>query len=221
MPGELGQNAVGFFGAAAKRNHHDDVLEAEVIPRAAHSPAFERESLAVAFAVVAASAAPAQHGIRFLGFERLATDQPRIFVALEIAHAHNDRIRVVRRRDAGDAAGERIDEVFGLVRVGARELDDLRTCSLVLEIVEVHECHRMDLDQIADDELHAGEPHAVGGQAPPAKGRCRVGQVDHHFGARLGDLVDVDVAHFEIGSTRIDMTVVALGARNGDLHPVL
>ena len=47
----------------------------------------------------------------------------------------------------------------------------------------------MDLDRVADDELHPRQPDAVARQPPPAEGRRWVGQVEHDLGAGLRQIV--------------------------------
>ena len=67
------------------------------------------------------------------------------------------------------------------------------------------------------DEFHARQPDAVGGHAPPAESGGRIGQVEHHLGLRLRDVVEVDVLDLEVGDALIDEALVALGAGHRDL----
>ena len=47
---------------------------------------------------------------------RAAFDEVCIFIGLEVAHAHDYRLWVVRSRDARQAARQAVDEILGLVR---------------------------------------------------------------------------------------------------------
>ena len=161
-----------------------DVPETHLLAQAADRPALEREAVAVARRVVARGAAEAEHRILLLGLERGAADQIRVFVGLEVAHAHDDRLRIVGSRDAGEAAGQAVDEILGLVVVALGQFGDRALGILVLERVVVHQRHRMHLDVVADHEFHAREADAVGRNPPPAEGGRRVGEVEHDLGAR-------------------------------------
>ena len=72
--------------------------------------------------------------------------------------------------------------------------------------------HRMHLDQVADDELHAHKADAVGRQPPPAERRGGVGEVEHDPGAGLRHIVEAQIDHLERGGTFIDEALIALGA---------
>ena len=83
-------------GDAAERDHDDDVAEARS-PRAAacDRPAFEREAFAVARRVVARAPRKPIIGFSSVGSNARAADQVGIFVGLEVAHPHDDRLRVI------------------------------------------------------------------------------------------------------------------------------
>jgi hypothetical protein len=55
--------------------------------------------------------------IVLLRLERFAADQVRVFIRLEIAQADDDPVWMLRRCDAANAVGEKVDEVLGLVLV--------------------------------------------------------------------------------------------------------
>ena len=55
-------------------------------------PAFERKTLAVARRIIARGAAEADHRVFLVRLELGAAEQAGIFVGLEIAHAHDDRL---------------------------------------------------------------------------------------------------------------------------------
>ena len=87
--------------------------------------AFEREALAVARRVVARGAAEADHRVLFLRLELGAADEAGVLVGLEVAHADDDRLRIEGGGDLGEAAGQPVDEVFGLVGIARGQLGDL------------------------------------------------------------------------------------------------
>ena len=70
----------------------------------------------------------------------------------------------------------------------------------------------MHLDVVAHDELHARESDAVGGQAPPAKCRGRIGEVEHHLGARRRDVFEIELFRLEVGGSLVNEAFVPLGA---------
>ena len=150
------EHAVGLLGRTAKGNHDDDIIETDGFPQAADGAAFERKPLTVARRVIAGGAAKAQHRIFLLWFEAEAADQIGVFIGLEVAHAHDDGRWMMCSGDMGERLGEPVDEIFGLVVVSVRQLRDGRAWrSSSFSVSIVHKRHRMDLDVVADDELHA------------------------------------------------------------------
>src|SRR3546814_1838874 len=103
-----------------------------------------------------------------------------------------------------------------LFRSAARQLSDPAFRLLVPQRIEADECHRVDLDVVADDELHPGEADAVRRQPPPPEGGGRVGQVQHDRGAGLGDVVERQLLDLELADALVDEPLLALGA--GDRH---
>ena len=84
----------------------------------------------------------------------------------------------------------------------------------------MHQRHRMDLDVVADDELHAREADAVGRQPPPAERRRRIGEVEHHLRAgRRQRLRGRASSTSKSARAFVDEALVALGA--GDRHLLL
>ena len=220
VEGKLRQHLVGLRDRSAERDHDDDVVEAEFLTRHPHGPALESEPLAVSLAVITACAAPAEHRVLLLRFESRAADQPGVFVRLEVAHAHDHGLGVVRGGDPGDPAGERPDKVGLLVRVSRGQFPDRAPDFLVLDQVKPREGHRMDPDHVPDDELHAGQADPVARQAPPAEGGGGVPHVDHESRPGLGDPCDVDLPDIESQHAVIDGTLVPPGATDGDVVAV-
>jgi hypothetical protein len=83
-------------------------------------------------------------------------------------------------------------------------------------VVEAHQGHRVDPDQVADDEFHSREPDAVVRDAPPAEGRSGIGQVEKDLGARGRQGRQVHLGRLERQDPFVDLTLVALGARDRD-----
>ena len=99
-----------------------------------------------------------------------AADQVGIFVGLEVAHPHDDRLRPLRRGDLGDAPRQVVDEIARLGLVTPGQGRDLGADLVIAEILVVNEGHRVDLDVVADDELHPRETDSGGRETPPAEG---------------------------------------------------
>ena len=76
----------------------------------------------------------------------------------------------------------------------------------------------MDLNGVADDEFHAGKADTVGWKSPPAKGRRRIGEIEHDMRAGGWQPVDIDLlgASNSAGAL-IDEAVVTLGTGDGDV----
>lgn len=119
--------------------------------------------------------------------------------------------------DPGEPAREALDEIVRLVRIAVCQLIDdafrLRICQVRIP----DERHRMHLDVVADDELHAGKPYTVGRQGPPARCRSRIRQVQHDLGTGRRDGGEIQVLDRDVGCALIDMALFALRARYGDL----
>ncbi len=81
----------------------------------------------------------------------------------------------------------------------------------------MHQRHWMHLDVVAHHELHARQPHPVGRHAPPAEGGGRVGEVEHHLGARGRHVRQVEGLGLDLGDALIDRAGIALGAGDGDV----
>jgi len=92
-------------------------------------------------------------------------------------------------RDLRDAAAQRLDEIIA----------------------------RMDADEIADDELHPGQPNSLGRKPPPAEGGGGTGDVQHQLRARRWQARCVHFFACVGQPAGIDMASVAFGAGKGDV----
>ena len=129
-------------------------------------------------------AAPAEHRILLFWFVRLAAEQGRIFVGLEVGEAHDDRSRSEGGGDLRDAVGEivnieinRILPSGGLLRDGGAQFRR--------KLFEIENGERMDADVGGDDEFLAREPDARDRQEGFFKGDVRRGDVHHDLRLRF------------------------------------
>lgn len=53
------------------------------------------------------------------------------------------------------------------------------------------------------------QPNAVGGNPPPAECRGRIGEIEHHLGARCRDALQIEFLGGVLGVTFTDKTLVA------------
>ncbi len=75
----------------------------------------------------------------------------------------------------------------------------------------------MNLNDVVDHELHACEPNAIGGQAPPAQRRSGIGEVEHDLGTSLWNLLRIERGDRELPYTAVDEALLPLGAGHGNL----
>lgn len=136
----------------------------------------------------------------------------RVLIGLEVAHADNDRVRILDRCDPSQSTRKAIDEIFRAIFVASRQRCDGLPGTFVLECLETGQSHRVDLDMVAHDELHSREPDTVGGYPPPAKRRRRVGEVQHDLGARRRDIAKVDLLDRKVGNAFVDESFSAFCA---------
>ena len=168
------QHAFAFFDAAAERDHQLDVGQAHLVAHALHRRAFEREALGIGRVRVARGAAKADHRIRLGRLEPAPAEQARVFVGLEVRHAHDHRLRIERRGDRADAFGQLAHEVVGRASHGPRVRRAICVAhGRVVDALGMHQRHRMGLDVLGDDELHARQADAVVGQQSRSGTRCR------------------------------------------------
>ena len=80
------------------------LLKSHFLAQTQDGAAFESKAFSVARRVVAGCATETEHRVLFLGFEVGAADQVRVFVGLEVAHAHDHRIGM---KGGGDRARPR------------------------------------------------------------------------------------------------------------------
>src|SRR5208337_2166570 len=81
--------------------------------------------------------------------------------------------------------------------------------------------HRMNLDDVADDEFHSCKTDPVGWQPPPTKRRRRIGHIEHHFGVRPRRVVEHEIADLEWNCAIVNVTFLALGTRDGNGMAIL
>ena len=79
----------------------------------------------------------------------------------------------------------------------------------------------MDADGVRDHEFHPCQAHAIDRKPPPAGGGGGVGDVEHDLGPGRGHGVEAGIGHLKGADAGIDEAVVALGAADGDLLPVV
>src|SRR5205814_5591536 len=90
--------------------------------------------------------------------------------------------------DRGDALCKFVDEIIAPVLVTASQFVDAPARLAILQLIEMCQRHRMNLNAIGDDELDARQADAVARQLPPAKRAARAGDVEHDRRARFRQL---------------------------------
>src|SRR5439155_26905141 len=115
----------------------------------------------------------------------LPADECGIFIGLEIAQPYDDGTRMLGGSNRGDALREFVDEIIALVLVPASQFVDAPARLAILQLVEMHKRHRMNLNAIGDDELDARQADAMARQFPPTKRPARAGDIEHDRRPRL------------------------------------
>ena len=118
--------------------------------------------------------------------------------------------------DTGDPLRELVDEIIALVLVAARQFLDAPARLAILQLVEIHQRHRMNLDAIGDDELNPRQTDAVARQLPPTKRGARASDIEHDRRARLWQLFEANFLLGEIEQAVVNKTFIAL--RAGERH---
>ena len=75
----------------------------------------------------------------------------------------------------------------------------------------------MHLDIVCDDELHARESHTVIGKKTSLEGDVRIADIDHYMRLRPRQRGEVGTHALDRNAAGVNMTNVALGARDGHL----
>src|SRR5437762_11173741 len=123
---------------------------------------------------------------------------------------------MLRGSDRSDALRELVDEIIALVLVTANQFVDALARVAILQLVEMRQRHRMNLNAIGDDELDARQADAVARQFPPTKRAARAGDIEHDRRARFWQLLQADFLLGEIEQSVVNKAFVALSA--GERH---
>ncbi len=177
---------------------------------------FERETRRVVRVHVARRAAPADHRVFLVRLEVGAAEQRGVLVALEVRQAHDDRPRPERRGDRAHPLAEPLDEVGRAVGVLRRQRAHRRAHALVADALGLQQRHRVGLDRLADDELHARQADAVAGHQAGLEGQLGVAEVDHDLGGRALQAFERGDVLVKRQRALVDAAHRALGARHGD-----
>ena len=79
----------------------------------------------------------------------------------------------------------------------------------------------MDADVGVDNELLAGQAHAIVGDLALGEGLLRNGQVHHDLGLGFGQITQIEPLHLEVQQPLVDEALFAFGRGNGDVLAAL
>src|SRR5437773_8784938 len=119
---------------------------------------------------------------------------------------------MLRGSDAGDALREFVDEIIALVLVTASQFLNPPARLSILQLIEMHQRHRMNLNAIGDDELDPRQTDAVAWKLPPTKRTAGAGNVEHDRRPRLWQLFETDFLLDELEQAAINETLITFGA---------
>src|SRR5438067_5216694 len=213
---ELTEDFVGFAEGATERHHHDHVFQPDLIAHTLDRLALQLEGVAKFFVVITRGAAQSEHRVLLVLFKLFAPNERGVFIGLEIAQPYDDGTRMLRGSDRGNALCEFVDEIIALVLVTANQFVDALARVAILQLVEMRQRHRMNLNAIGDDELDARQADAVARQFPPTKRAARAGDIEHDRRARFWQLLQADFLLGEIEQSVVNKAFVALSA--GERH---
>jgi hypothetical protein len=134
-------------------------------------------------ASVARRAAEADHRVVFLRLVGGAGEEVGVLVGLEVAHAHDDRVRREGRRDGADALGEARDVELPRDLIAGDALGDLSPAGPHRGSCRSPAAPGVDADVIVDDELEPRQADAVVGQAAEGQGAPGIADVHHDLDA--------------------------------------
>ena len=144
-----------------------------------------------------------------------SAEEVRIFVRLEVRHAHDHLFRRERGCYRSDALGDLGHIEFRRAVIAADSLADL--CLEVRRLrIEIDQRLRMHAHVSVDDELEPRQPDAIVGQLAKLERQLRIADIQHDLGRRSGHLVQCDIDDFYLGQALVDVSGVTLGTRNGD-----
>ena len=208
------EDALRLLHAPAERHHDADIRQAHVFAHAPQRGTLERETGGIGRVRVAGGAAETEHWIFLFGLEALATQEPRVFIGLEVRKPDNHGLGIERRPDHADAFGKLLDEVVRRLRIVAHELLDFLARLGRDDLFRADQRHRVHLDVLADDEFHPRQPDAVVGKHRGPECQFGIAEVQHDLGARAFDLAQFNMRDLDRKRALIDATDLTLRAAN-------
>src|SRR5690606_169144 len=169
---------------------------------------------------VAAGAAEADHRVLLVRLVAAAADEVGVLVGLEVAQAHDHRVRRDRGGDGRDAFGKTVDVEIHRVAVAGDALVDLLLRRRVLLVV-LQQGLGVHADVAGDDHLQPRQAYTGVGQHREVERTLRVGNVHHHLERCRRHVLQVGGVALEGQGAVVDETGVAFGAADGDHLAVL
>ena len=154
------------FARLLQRAHEGDhdfhIGQAHFVAHALDGFALHGKGFGKVCADIARCTAEAEHGVFFFRLVAAAADQLAIFVALEIAHAHDDGLGIERSGNGGNAFGDFFDIESAGRSIAARGAFH-RGFEAGVDIRIVQHRFGVNADVVVDDEFQARQPHAAVG----------------------------------------------------------
>ena len=196
----------------AERHHDAQIGQPHVLADPAQGRAFECEPGRIGGVCIARGAAKPQHRIFFLRLERIAAEQRRVFIGLEIRQADDDGFWIERGSDQSHALRQLLDEEVGRTGIIVHQTFNSLACRRRCHLLRIGERHRMNPDVLTDDELHSSQADTVVRQHGGPQRQLRIAQVQHDGGTRPLELSRIHPGRFEWNMALVHTSDVALGA---------
>ena len=184
-------HARAFFRRAAKGHHHVHILESVVAAHLFDGLTFQPKGRRKLRIGVARGAAPAEHGIFFLGLIFRAADKRRVLVGLKVGKAHYHIVGPEGGPNLANALSEFAHKEGDFVVVAGSKLVNLFFEGARLERTEIDERERMNPDVRGDNEFLARKPYSLVGEEGVHKCALGTPHVEAEFSLDLGDVSDV------------------------------
>ena len=196
----------------AERHHDAQIGQPHVLADPAQRGALERKTGRIGGVCIARGAAKPEHRVLFLRLERIAAEQRRVFVGLEIRQADDDGLWIERGSDHAHALRQLLDEVVGRTGVIVNQTLNSLPCRRRCHLLRIDQRHRMDPNVLADDELHPRQADTVVRQHGGPKRKLRIAEIQHDGGARPLELSRIHPGRFEWNLALVHASDVPLGA---------
>ena len=211
---QQGVDLFGLLERAHEGDHDFHIGQAHFIAHALDGFALHGKGFGKVFADVTRRAAKTQHGVFFFRLVAAAADELAVFVALEVAHAHDHGLGPECRSNGGHAFGHFIDVKRARAGMAAGHAF-YRLFQVRVDLRIVQNRLGVHTDVVVDDELQARQAHPVVGELAEIESQLRVAHVHHDLGGDFGHGAALHLGDFGFKHAVVNAAGIAFGAAHG------